>query len=377
LGIAIWPPKIFSLPASRADFTSLLSKDDGLFSTAAEKEIKKGLTPEELKIVQWELATGGKYITRVGSDPIRLGGDYQGGDLIPLEAFRDYSASGESIAKRVDSVPMPLPADPADPKAKPRTLHVSLLTYEPLFDPIDECWYVDVEIGDLGLPDPFVSLSLVRYQEHSIKGLEVSEPTRVMLQVLPRRTATVKTRRKDKQYIVSIEMEGLASLDARIDPEADGEDLQILFPKERLGGDPRVAEEKVQALIERMRRPEMQPTLFMRSPGRSPSQLFHKSAGEREEVQIISGHEKNPGAWTPSAPVRKHGGLVWTYEFPPLDVDPTPTKERSFEIFVREVELRPHATLPSKPEPTLYPQVANETGPRFAASIVVPGIAQK
>jgi hypothetical protein len=90
---------------------------------------------------------------------------------------------------------MPVPTKPVDPTdgtpandAPVTILPVALLTFELNFDIDAEEWFIDVAMDLARAADPFIRLSLVRYQPNNISGsLKVSTPLRVWTQLPPRR----------------------------------------------------------------------------------------------------------------------------------------------------------------------------------------------
>jgi hypothetical protein len=322
LGIVLWPPRIFDHPPTTTNFNP--------------RDEKLGLLPKEVSAIVRDQTRGGGYITRAGSDPIRHGGSFDGGDFMPLEAFRDaFAEEGKPArAQRVDSVPMLLPKDPET--GEQTELNVALLTYEPLFDPIDEIWYVDVEISARDFPDGWVRFGLVRYQENSIKGCGVSEPTVAMVQILPRRQVRVFTRRDgDERYQVTLTVEGAGSIAAADD------DLVTDVNEKQL-----------------MQRPVLRPTLLQRS----------KSQDKQEEVEVLYSWENaKSGNAQYVVPTRGDSGLLWSHTFT-LDHDPAATDSGCHEIYFDEVDLRPAATQISNAKSKLI-----ASGPRFAARVQIPG----
>jgi hypothetical protein len=328
LGIVLWPPAIFEQPPTRTDFDPTKMPD---------------LLPKEVSAIVRDQTRGGGHITRAGSDPIRHGGSFDSGDFMPLEAFRDAFPSEGKPAKaaRVPRIAMPLPKDPET--GDQVDLHVALLTYEPLFDPIDEVWYVDVEISARDFPDGWVRFGLVRYQENAIKGCLVSEPTIAMVQILPRRRVRVSTRRGEgDQYRVILTVEGAGSIAAAADDlVTDANEKQL------------------------MQRPVLRPTLLRRS----------KLPDKQEEVEVLyswddAGSRTDDGNPEYVMPVRGDSGLLWKHTFL-LDHDPVATEVTSHEIVFDEVDLRPAATqLPNAKSKLVA------SGPRFAARVQIPGARQ-
>jgi hypothetical protein len=331
LGIALWPPAIFEQPPTRTDFDP--NKDVPFGPN--DKAI-----PEEVAAILRDQTRGGGYITRAGSDPIRHGGSFDRGDFMPLEAFRDaYPREGKPArAEREPNIVMPLPKDPET--GEQVNLHVALLTYEPLFDPIDEVWYVDVEISARDFPDGWVRFGLVRYQKNSIEGCDVSEPTVALVQILPRRRVRVSTQRDgDKQYRVTLTVEGAGSIAAADDDLVTDKNERLL-----------------------MQRPVLRPTLLRRS----------ELPDKQEEIEVLWSWD-DPMLETTGRkpnyvmPTRGDSGLLWSHTFQ-LDHDPVARESTSHELVFDEVDLRPAATQDPNAKSKLI-----ASGPRFAARVQIPG----
>ncbi|MGY4299921.1 hypothetical protein ACVWXN_008016 [Bradyrhizobium sp. i1.4.4] len=159
----------------------------------------------------WTLDKGAPFITRWGGDPIR-GGPAPQGMLMPPSAFMDYDPDRLDGPQFEEAVLMPIPrgddvsngggqvrapaagTSSSPPKAdedQREYMTVSLLTYEPRFDPEYELWYVDVAIDPKNVPEPFLRLGLVRFQKNARRQLQVSEPITEWVQILPKRTVCV------------------------------------------------------------------------------------------------------------------------------------------------------------------------------------------
>lgn len=195
LGIVLWPTNYFD-KSHRLDQNLVWSKDH--LMQLADLDDK-------------DLGAGGAYITRWGGDPIRKDPRLQTSVFIPPSAFADaQDALGDSFHCACSvhdpifepKVYMPLAKNAEDRKdaaatgadAKPlEFLPVGLLTYEPCFDLEREEWYVDVDLRLHRPSEPIVRFGLVRYQPNSInEGLMVSEPTTVMMPLMPGRTLDVR-----------------------------------------------------------------------------------------------------------------------------------------------------------------------------------------
>ena len=318
LGIVLWPPEIFSQPQWKDDFPKELASKDG--KAFIEKELKKG--------------TG--FITRSGTDPIRLGGSPTQGLFVAREAFR-YERSndpdGHGVVE-VGRVAMPLPL--AETGGEQQTLDVSLLTFKPLFDPVDECWYVDVEIAARDMPDGWMRFGLVRYQPHAMKGEHVSEPTVAWTQILPARRARVETSDTGNgTQSVVLTVEGVGSLASEPDSDLSSADVDL------------------------MQRPVLRVVVFRKSHP-STDVLPTGAASEATEISLLRDKDgplvfDNTGRGY-VRPKRGDSGLVWVCKF----TLPKPEEEGSYSVLLEEIDLRPPAT---KSELTLI-----ESGPRFIAT---------
>jgi hypothetical protein len=169
------------------------------------------------------LGREGQYVSRWGADPIMKGKTPLGPLLIPDVVQGD----GESVGTAFMPIPVEGPWSPVTagnavkqtattqsgdvqtgsatkpPKASPAEyLAVALRTFSPLFDPVEELWYVDVALKTDPYPMPRVRLGLVRYQPHAREDfdtpdggtpttLRVSTPVAEWIQSLPARIVEV------------------------------------------------------------------------------------------------------------------------------------------------------------------------------------------
>jgi len=211
VGIVIWPPDL--ILGAGADE---IADDRVRRSEQANHTIRL-----DDKFSDSDMGPGGEFVTRWGADPIREGPRPKGW-LIPAEAFLDHGDPSNG-AQLVRNVLMPIPRKPdpgqengaGDSRAKSindkqgktpdesagraddrdavgrEFMLVSLLTYEPRFDIDFERWYLDVRIDAGKVPEPFIRLGLVRYQEHARPELQLSEPIAQWVQLMPKRTISV------------------------------------------------------------------------------------------------------------------------------------------------------------------------------------------
>jgi hypothetical protein len=227
LGIVLWPPQIFEPgPTSeqlRAD--RVQHAGSGRLADIAE-------FPDEA------LGPGGSFVTRWGADPVRGGAAPQGW-LMTAQQFPDARAApretGAILAEGHElgpvvidgNLPMPLPTGAGGAgAATPGELVVTVLSYQPRFDPNMEQWYADVPINVGDAVTPFVRLGLVRHQPCAPRGLRLSEPVVAWTQVLPERRlkATVIKKASPGRFeaLLEVELQGPGT-DAPARPSGPGQ----------------------------------------------------------------------------------------------------------------------------------------------------------
>ena len=157
-----------------------------------------------------DLGPGGQYVSRWGADAI-LDGPAPTGPLIDAAAL-------DVRGKAIPRAHMPVPVEgtwssttgPSLPPSQPQTssatpnlfMQVALQIFAPLFDPLEELWYVDIALRTDPFPMPKVRLGLVRYQPHAREDddpregelpvrLRVSSPVTEWVQPLPGRIVEV------------------------------------------------------------------------------------------------------------------------------------------------------------------------------------------
>lgn len=316
LGIVLWPSAIFD----RRKYSLL----NGFFEGAGT------VAP-----------SAADYITRWAADPIGQGNVDMAPYMAP-EVFADFGGGRKDVmyVPHVD-VPLPRSGDGKDPAQK---FGAALLAYTPRFDVQDESWYADVELASGDIANCFVQFGLVRFQPASKCDVAVSEPTSVMVQIMPDREITVRRERKNRDaeviHSIHVEMAGQSHL--------------------------RVAKEAVKALNEPQydirHRPVMRPKLVvadvMSQGGHSEVRLARCTPGQGGQLNV--------------SPTRDHRGLSWKHSFV---IDPaeilTPEQlqragivRRTFRVVLDEVNLM-FSTDTTKAE--LVP-----SGLRFAACVDVP-----
>ncbi len=192
LGVVLWPPALFA----QGPDVDELGQD----------------LPEALTLMDADLGPGGTYATRWAADPIRETATPPGLRLLPWGAIT--STPGQTWSK-VPSTFMPLPADATQGSGLAggaATLLVSLLAVTPRFDPVDELWFVDLDLdlntGSGPVAAPFIRLGLVRHQPHAREDrdapgigdsvcLRTSTPVSTWFQPLPGRRAEATWRVHD------------------------------------------------------------------------------------------------------------------------------------------------------------------------------------
>jgi hypothetical protein len=323
LGIVIWPPELFSI--SPGDIARR-------YPTA---------------IPDADLGTGGAYVTMWGSDPIRKGATPDGW-LVPREVFAGYGTQGVQLVENV-LMPLPAPDTSGGPEITTvsllgeaaRTMNVSLLTYEPRFDPVQSLWNVDVALSALDLPEPFIRLGLVRYQQHAPRHLQVSEPVVEWVQLLPERTVIARygsQRPGEVGVPVEIEVRGNGSLRSAVEasPSTD-------------------ADRRDQAKRDR---PIMRAEL---------SERRQIGKGPHYQERTVVDRDGRPVAAVDDNAQRSGGGLTWKLRLlVPTNEDLSKAKpgQSGYRVYVEEViRMKPAGVQPGMPEEDVA------TGPRFAAHI--------
>ena len=355
LGIVLWPPRLLSVDASsrlekqlRDDRLPSLGRDDRLIDATWD-------------FSDMDLGLGGPFITRWGGDPIRRGPPPQG-MLMPPSAFMDYDPDRLDGPQFEEAVLMPIPRgddvsdaggqvtvpaagpSPSPPKAdedQREYMTVSLLTYEPRFDPEYELWYVDVAIDPKNVPEPFLRLGLVRFQKNARRQLQVSEPITEWVQILPKRTVCVSediaAKSPDGQCLrrrINVSVESPADYDPVTFDEACAPDTPIGAPL-------------IRASVLRVE--------------------TKSNEGVHQSVVLPEGHISD--ACTRMVPRSSKAGTSWSAA---ISFSEEPVAEGStcrYAVFVEEVERLLPATFPNEPIPRNTISGTVESGPRFAAWI--------
>jgi hypothetical protein len=372
LGLVIWPPHLFDIKPKLLETDVVPRRSEG-------DETDPPMDIREFSDI--DLGPGGRFVSRWGADPTRDGPTPRGW-LLSRANFPDWQrwrAQDDSAdqanppdAALIESVIMPVPDDsstakveappvpmpgpgPAAPppagapsdQAKPRPLtqfmNVSLLTYEPRFDVEQETWFSDVEINPIDVPNPFVRLGIVRYQPHSKRNLQVSEPVTEWIQVLPARTVQATVEMPDsgaaKDCItLKIEMSGRADLDDELSPynaAAEAQQVTNEWPIMRV----------------RVLRSEM------------------TESGIEVETTAV-GFEGGLLQDDMVPAQRDNTGFKWEKVFRLADNPMASADGAKWSVFVEEIERRRPATYRLEPASSNDPLLV-ETGPRFAVRVSI------
>lgn len=198
VGIVLWPP-VQDMPEFALPNRVRIPPHDA------------GQSPREVDVTGFtddDLGPGGAFVTRRGADPVKGGGS----EKTVFMSLRDLPDAGRPKgharhAECVEMVEMPLTDEASASDGGPRMM-VSLVTYEPRFNPESEEWYIVVETTELKAPDAFVRLGLVRYQPNAPKPRRCSRPVVQWAQPLPLRRASA--RRGPEEGSLVVEMHGKA-----------------------------------------------------------------------------------------------------------------------------------------------------------------------
>jgi hypothetical protein len=195
LGLVLWPPTIVTDVPSLKTEGSLLCDPTGDTIVTPGKE-------NENAVEEWTLDSQLEpYISRWGADATR--GTFRG-----MVAFPPMLITPDVItnadAKPVRPLRMPLPSPQAadlrmtltskdglyrDAERQYRHVAVAAFKVKPHVE--TQTWYCDIGLHPHHDDQTRVRLSLVRYQEHSLPGLELSSPVVKEVKLLPKRTLKV------------------------------------------------------------------------------------------------------------------------------------------------------------------------------------------
>lgn len=211
LGIVMWPPEqmLADEPLLQLNSVRLRTPPDpesrlplrARPCDPAQPEPPEGTSLRVVALPDFEdsdLGPGGRYITRRGMDPVRLGAGtktvekriFLGKDAFPdLWRHPGDPAAAEFVPHAlmpVDDAGGPKPTGEKVVGCNP-PLAVGLVTYAPRFDPELEEWYADVLLQPGARADSFVRFGLVRYQPNTRPDLRCSPPVAQWAQPLPQR----------------------------------------------------------------------------------------------------------------------------------------------------------------------------------------------
>ncbi|MCV6602304.1 MAG: hypothetical protein OIF54_12230 [Cohaesibacter sp.] len=239
LGVVLWPPN--QLDQKYLDLREPTAPGYKNYINRIHYHATKDSPPSEARDFKLDdfrdedLGKGGRYITRLGADPLKQ-------EIDSIKAFMSYQVFSPDphlvddmmeyrkgwaspVARKnclVENVAMPLGivngngddttdgdsngvgpgnrrSNDNDKTDTLETMMVSLVLFAPRFDPDRERWYVDIEMQDHSVfSEPLVRFGLVRYAPNARPDLRLSPPTVVWANLLPERHVDVHV---EKSYI--------------------------------------------------------------------------------------------------------------------------------------------------------------------------------
>lgn len=364
LGIVLWPPNLFEVNSNSAktavsvhkfDEDKILFRNDWV---ATDGERASGRQIDIPDFVDEDLGPGGVFITRWGGDPIRGSEAGVTGHFVPPGQFQDKfhpNVHGHDVRFFIADMPVAKVentsgATASDDKSITQYMKIGLLTYLPKFDVDQEEWYVDIDLLPGRVPDPFVRLGLVRFQEHAPQTLQVSEPVVEWGQLLPERGVDVEVTNEGPICIIVRIFGTFANRFA-------------------------VASSEYGTAIAVNQMPRLKLTL-----GLQKSVMIDKSANKNDDLpQFVHRHVLREWDIDSTNPAEYHVGNTEVFTKTIL-LDDLPGKNISdyrkgtYYLMIEEYEARPRATYPQEPVPLLNsnPDFAEDyinSGARFLARI--------
>lgn len=346
VGCVVWPPNL------QLQDSEKLRNDVVRMSSDRPDEVYMGKPwknpAAQLDFSDEDLGPGGRFVTRIGADPVRGtcfdvkndGKEAPPSVFIPLESFNDVSfepSVNNDLCEQAyyePMVEMPIPqsaegseSDPAKLGAK---MSVGLVHYEPRFDPDLQEWFIEVSVDPGILPEPFIRFGLVRFNKYTRDDLKVSYPVEVRAPLMNRREATVYL--SGESLVVRVE--GTAGLSV----------------KSVLGNEV----EKNQGI------PKMRMQMIAESSG---DQGFTLRETAYKEVEVS-------GQQNPSGKVHE---CTWEHRFSIADINSFDA-EKIYRVGVVEVDLRRPSEYPIEPlspEEIVNDDYSTNSGPRSAFNIDV------
>ncbi len=192
LGLVLWPPTIMT------DVPSLVTEDSVLCDPNGNSIATPGKDKND---PEWSLDQQLEpYISRWGADATR--GTFRGMVAFPPMLITPDVVVNSDV-KLAQPLRMPLPAPPPQSSARPSVKngvyqnpdyqyrHVAIMAFKVKPHLETQTWYCDIGLHPHHDDQTRVRLSLVRYQEHSLPGLELSVPVPKEVKLLPKRTLKV------------------------------------------------------------------------------------------------------------------------------------------------------------------------------------------
>lgn len=228
LGVVLWPPEqILGDAESLAVNRVPLRESDGCDSDITCDQPNHTATERWVQLLDFsdeDLGPGGVFVTRRGTDPVRMG--KEASELKETEIFLSRASFPDlwrhsDDPGRAEFVPhalMPLSDTKKDNEAAPASgenrnedgrnlvppMAVGLVTYEPRFNIEDEEWYADVLLSPGRSADSWVRFGLVRYQPHTRPDLRCSRPVEQWVQPLPERRVELRLEADRKTLQVTV-----------------------------------------------------------------------------------------------------------------------------------------------------------------------------
>lgn len=355
VAIVVWPP----------DWTKLDTKHNLIPYKAAPAHEARVIALHDFQ--DSDLDIGGRFITRWGADPLRESQNSRS-HFLDHNHFLDWVGNTDrdatNIAYALENVPMPIfeehrgGQDKAE-KVK-RFLNVGLLVYEPLFDPEDDQWFIDVKLRHPSFDAPFVRFGLVRFADRTREDLRLSQPTVQWAQLLPPRKVSYRFDAVNRS--LGLTVSGRSSLRK---------------------SDPPLSATQTRPHARADRAPYIYARAFCETGGtsntpatRTPVELRQELVGSTtRDVSHLDGSLR-PAPWQ-KLTVRDDEGeeFFWSATF--VDLPKIKSGER-LALYLEEVEYRRPATYEEEPVTlealeTYDGDVFSESGPRFSCRIEING----
>lgn len=353
VAIVVWPP----------NWNKVSTKNNVVQYQAGPKHESREVTLNDFQ--DSDLDIGGRFITRWGADPLRESQNSRS-HFLDRNHFLDWIGNADpeatKIAYALENVPMPVFEEHRDSRDKAekvkRFLNVGLLVYEPLFDPEDDQWYIDVKLRHPSFDAPFVRFGLVRFADRTREDLRLSQPTVQWAQLLPPRKVSHRFDAINRRLDLTVS--GRSSL-RKSDPPLSAKQTR---PHARADRAPYIYARAFREIAGTPNRPAT----------RTPVELRQELIGStNREASALDGSLR-AAPWQKLA-VRDDEGEEFSWSATFVDLPKLGPGER-LAFYLEEVEYRRPATYreePVTPEAleTYEGDVFIESGPRFSCRIEI------